>query len=105
MFSSTGFGLSCGGKAAAPDQQRKEHTQPMLEEKRKDLDSEKQKRLLRRLLEELSASDPNLYYGSTSDIALMIQDYIESDAKLAQEERALLARLSKRDIEVLLSLH
>jgi len=77
----------------------------MLQDKRRDLDGEKQKRLLQRLLEELSASSPDLYYQPTSTIALALQAHITEGAALYAEERALLARLSQRDIEVLLSLH
>lgn len=77
----------------------------MLEEKRKDLDSEKQKRLLLRLVEELSQSSPDLYYRSTSEIAAYLETYIRGDAQLTVDDRALMTRLSRRDLEVLLSLH
>lgn len=76
----------------------------MLEEKRKDLDGEKQKRLLQRLVGELSAQGGDVYYQPTSVIAAMIKDYVQTDAKLAADDKALLTRLSQRDIEVLLSL-
>ncbi|WP_170334464.1 hypothetical protein [Ruegeria arenilitoris] len=77
----------------------------MLEEKRKDLDSEKQKKLLFRLVDELSRSSPDLYYRSTSEIAAYLEAYIRKGAKLSAYDRALLTRLSRRDLEVLLSLH
>lgn len=77
----------------------------MLEEKRKDLDSEKRKKLLQRLVAELSRSHFDFYYRPTSEIALLLKDYIAKDAKLNQEETALMEGLSHRDIEVLLSLH
>ncbi|MEX0278713.1 MAG: hypothetical protein AB3N07_04890 [Ruegeria sp.] len=77
----------------------------MLEEKRKDLDSEKQKRLLRKLVEDLSRTEPDLYYRPTSEIALFLTKYIDGDSGLLAEEKSLLKRLSQRDIEVLLSLH
>lgn len=76
-----------------------------LQEKRRDLDGEKRKVLLQRLLSELSNLDPNLYYQSTSQVALSMCAYIDGDAKLVQEERQLLQGLAPRDIEVLLSLH
>ncbi|MEM7438236.1 MAG: hypothetical protein AAF393_01460 [Pseudomonadota bacterium] len=76
-----------------------------LHEKRKDLDSEKQKALLRRLVAELSGMDPDFYYRPTAEIAQAIKTYISGSAKLVQEERALLDKLSVRDVEVLLSLH
>jgi len=76
-----------------------------MEEKRQDLDSEKQKVLLERLLKELSGLHFDLYYRSTSEIAFLLQGYIKDDAKLTQEERALLAPLDARDIQIRLSLH
>lgn len=76
-----------------------------LHEKRQDLDGEKRKVLLQRLLSELSGLDPNLYYQSTSQIAVLMRAYIDGDAKLVQEERQLVQGLAPRDIEVLLSLH
>lgn len=76
-----------------------------LQEKRKDLDVERQKRLLTRLVEELSRSDPELYYRSTSEVAAQIEGLIGKAGRLSPEDRQLLMRLSRRDIEVLLSLH
>ena len=77
----------------------------MLHEKRENLDSEKQKRLLERLIAELSKSHSDLYYRPTSEVAVHLKAYIDGDAALLAEEKALLDRLSQRDIEVLLSLH
>lgn len=77
----------------------------MLQEKRKDLESEKQKKLLQRLVSELSGLYPDLYYQPTSAVADLIQRYVVKDAKLNADEHALMKPLSKRDIEVLLSLH
>ncbi|SLN43635.1 hypothetical protein PSA7680_02202 [Pseudoruegeria aquimaris] len=77
----------------------------MLQDKRQDLDAEKQRRLLQRLVEELSRTHGELYYQPTSQIAMQLESYIDGEAKLFAEERALLKRLTRRDIEVLLSLH
>ncbi|WP_298814729.1 hypothetical protein [uncultured Roseibium sp.] len=77
----------------------------MLRDKRIDLDSVKRKKLIERLLQEISRSQGDLYYQSTSTIALQIKEYVKGDAKLNAEEKALLEPLSQRDIEVLLSLH
>lgn len=77
----------------------------MLQEKRIDLDAEKQRKLLQRLLAELTRSRPDLYYQTTGEIARHIKGYAGDDAVIHQEERELLERLSVRDIEVLLSLH
>lgn len=77
----------------------------MLQDKRKDLDSERQKKLLQRLVEELSRTQPDLYYQATSTIALLLEAHIQRGAGLSLEERELLHPLRKRDIEILLSLH
>ncbi|MEQ9694705.1 hypothetical protein [Shimia sp. SDUM112013] len=77
----------------------------MLQDKRKDLDAEKQKKLLERLLHELSDRNPSLYYQPTSEVALQVERYIAHGATLHAEERTLLERLGRRDIAVLLSLH
>lgn len=77
----------------------------MLQDKRKDLDSEKQKRLLHRLVEELSAAEPDLYYRPTSEIAAVLKKHIDTDSGLHTEEKKLLEKLTQRDIQVVLSLH
>ncbi|MEP3048649.1 MAG: hypothetical protein ABJL55_15035 [Roseibium sp.] len=77
----------------------------MLQDKRGDLDAEKRKKLITRLLDDLSQTNPDLYYQPTSQVALQIKQHIESDARLHVEEKNLLVNLSQRDIEVLLSLH
>ncbi len=75
----------------------------MLQEERKDLDGERQKALLDRLVAELNRSEPDLYYRSTIDIALRLERYIADEAGLPEEDRAILMRLNRRDIQVLLS--
>ncbi|MEM6896655.1 MAG: hypothetical protein AAF576_04710 [Pseudomonadota bacterium] len=77
----------------------------MLEDKRKDLDAEKKKKLLQRLLSDLSAEDPNVYYMATADVAAIIKKTIETGGRLSADDRTLLKGLSQRDIEVILSLH
>ncbi len=77
----------------------------MLQEKRKDLDAERQKRLLQRLVVELGRTDNDLYYRSTSEIAVHLKRYIDGEAELSAEDRTLLQRLNRRDIQVLLSLN
>ena len=77
----------------------------MLQEKRDDLAVEKQKRLLQRLLNDLTRSRPDLYYQATTEVARHIREYVSEGAAMTAEERALLEQLSVRDIEVLLSLH
>ena len=76
----------------------------MLEEKRKDLESERTKRLLMVMVEELSETELDFYYRSTSEVAMLLQSHIQKGARLALEDRQLLSKLSRRDIEVLLSI-
>ena len=56
-------------------------------------------------MRDLSASDPEFYYRSTSEVAQGIEQRVARGEGLSAEERALLAPLSRRDIQVLLSLH
>lgn len=77
----------------------------MLHDERKDLDSERQKKLLYRILDDLTRSRPDLYYQSTSEIARQIAETIRTGGRLSADDRALLKKLSQRDIEVLLSLN
>ena len=77
----------------------------MLQEKRDDLSSEKQKRLIQRLLNDLTRSRPDLYYQATTEVARHIREHISDGAVMTAEERALLEQLSVRDIELMLSLH
>ncbi|MFW2587446.1 hypothetical protein [Sagittula sp. SSi028] len=77
----------------------------MLQDKRNDLDAERQKRLLQRMVAELSGAHPDIYYTATTDIAAMLQQDIAEGRGLNQDERALMQRLTRRDIEVMLSLH
>ncbi len=78
----------------------------MLKEKRVDLDGERQKRLLFRLVSELGQADPGLYYRPTNEIARRLEKQIASNiSNLSSDDRSVLARLSWRDIQVLLSLN
>ncbi|MEL7012960.1 MAG: hypothetical protein AAFO72_06735 [Pseudomonadota bacterium] len=77
----------------------------MLQDKRKDLDGERQKRLLQKLVADLSHQDPNVYYMPTAGIAARLHETIKTGGRLAAEDREILQRLTLRDIEVLLSLH
>lgn len=76
-----------------------------MEEKRKDLVAERQKLLLQNIVQDLSRSEMDFYYRSTSDVAMLIVAYIKKGARLSQEDRILMNRLDRRDIEVMLSHH
>lgn len=77
----------------------------VLQDKRVDLVSVKRKKLIERLLQDISRSHGDLYYHPTSTIALLVHQRINAGTELNAEERELLAPLTQRDIEVLLSLH
>lgn len=77
----------------------------MLQEKRNDLDAEKQKKLLQRIVSDLSHSSPQFYYMATSEVARLIHKHIQDASNFNAEERKLLEPLSARDIEVVLSLN
>ena len=76
-----------------------------MEERREDLISEKRKKLLQSLLEELSREHPDFYYKPTTEIAFILKNYVDDKTKLSVEERQLLEPLSQHDIQVVLSLH
>lgn len=75
-----------------------------MEEKRKDLTSEQQRRLLQKLVERLSQEHPDFYYQSASEIAAQLENYVQQKDKLSFDDRTLLAPLSRYDIQLLLSL-
>lgn len=77
----------------------------MLQDRRADLDSEKQKALLTRLLSVLSHNHPDLYYRTTAEIAHQIHRSIRTGEKLNATERTRLMQLTASDIKVLRSLH
>lgn len=75
-----------------------------MEEKWKNLRSEKQRRIIEQLVSELSQLDPNFYYQSTSEIAHILKDYIINDAALDREDKELVANLDVKDLQVILSI-
>lgn len=77
----------------------------MLEDKRGDLDAEKQKRLLQRMVNDLTRESADIYYQPTSEIARIIKAQVDAAEGLNADELTLLRNLTQRDIEVLLSLH
>lgn len=77
----------------------------MRDPERKELDAERQKTLLRGIVDDLTNSRPDLYYQSTSEIARQIAELIKSGGQLSADDRALLQKLTQRDIAILLSLN
>lgn len=76
-----------------------------MEEKRKDLKSTHQKEVIQEIVEELNKSNPEFYYRSTSEVAAEIKKYIHESHRLNHIQHELLKDLSRRDIQILLSLH
>ena len=77
----------------------------MRDPERKELDAERKKTLLRRIVDDLTNSRPDLYYQSTSEIARQIAELVKSGGQLSADDRALLQKLTQRDIAILLSLN
>lgn len=75
-----------------------------MEEKHKDLIVTKRKALLFDIVNEISQTHGDFYYRPTGDIAFEIEKHIKASKKLSVEQREILAPLSRRDIQLLLSL-
>jgi len=76
-----------------------------MEEKHRDLKSTKQKRIIENVVQTLSKSDPQLYYLSTIELAAQIQNHISEHRALSKDDYDLVKDLSRRDIQLILSLH
>jgi len=76
-----------------------------MEDKRQNLKSNKQVRLMEKIMLDLADHHPSFYYLSTIEIANEIKNYIDTKNKLSKEDLALLDDLEVRDIQILLSLH
>ncbi len=76
-----------------------------MEEKRQDLKSSKQKKIIVEIVSELNRTNPSFYYLSTSEIAAHVKVYIETAEELARTDKDIVIDLSRRDIQMLLSLH
>jgi hypothetical protein len=76
-----------------------------MEEKRKNLISSQQKRIISEAIAALNESHPSFYYLSTIEIAAEIKKYFHAVGRLSVEEFELVNKLSRRDIQILLSLH
>lgn len=71
-----------------------------------ELDHDKKRRLVEAYLQELTKTDPNLYYSSTTDIAHALYPMIKEHMnRMPVDEQALFRNLTVRDIEMLLSFH
>lgn len=69
-----------------------------------ELDHDKKRRLVEAYLQELTKTDPNLYYSSTTDIAHALYPMIKEHMnRMPVDEQALFRNITVRDIEMLLS--
>lgn len=76
-----------------------------MEEMPEEVKSQKQKKLLLRLVRDLSRQHMDFYYQPTTEVAYALKTHIEKTSDLTQTERALLEPLSEYDIQILLSLN
>lgn len=75
-----------------------------MEEKRKDLKNTQQKQIMRKIVAALNESHPSFYYLSTIEIAAEIKKYIHEAGHLSHDEFEQVKNLTRRDIQILLSL-
>ena len=69
-----------------------------------ELDQDKKRRLIQNYLHQLTKTDTNLYYSSTTEIAHALYPMIkEHTNRMSVDEQALLRNITVRDIEMLLS--
>lgn len=76
-----------------------------MEEKRKDLRSTRQKEIIDKVIAQLHKLHPSFYYLSTIEVAAEIKKYTHEPNNLSLEELELVDNLSRRDIQILLSMH
>jgi hypothetical protein len=76
-----------------------------MEERRKDLISTQQRKIVNAVVAVLNESHPSFYYLSTIEIAAEIKKYIHEPGKLGHDDLQLVKDLKRHDIQMLLSLH
>jgi len=76
-----------------------------MEEKRKDLKSSRQKKLVQEIVQRLSSEQPSLYYMPTIEVAAAVKEFIHKPGNLPHEQLDVVKALTRRDIQILLSLH
>ena len=76
-----------------------------MEEKRKDLKNTHQKEIITGIVTALNESNPSFYYLSTIEIAAEIKKHIHQTGNLNHDNFQMVKDLSRRDIQILLSLH
>jgi len=76
-----------------------------VEDKRKDLKNTHQKEIVEGIITALNESNPSFYYLSTIEIAAEVKKHIHQKGNLLHEDFELVKDLTRRDIQILLSLH
>ena len=76
-----------------------------MEEKRKDLKNTKQKAIINDVITALNETHPSFYYLSTIEVAGEIEKYIQQPGNLSHDQLEDVKGLTRRDIQILLSLH
>lgn len=75
-----------------------------MEQKRHELKSQKQRKLLEDIVARLASEHPSFYYLPTVEVAAKIEQVIRTGDQLSVEQRELLEGLGRRDIQILLSI-
>jgi len=76
-----------------------------MEEKRKDLAAQQQKKLIYKIVAVLNDLHPSMYYAATTEVAYHVDEYIKAGKGLSHTESELLNGLGRNDIQMILSLH
>ncbi|NND00009.1 MAG: hypothetical protein HKN85_07495 [Gammaproteobacteria bacterium] len=76
-----------------------------MEEKRKNLKSTQRREVIDRIMASLASSHPSFYYLSTIEIAAEIKAHVHKSGNLSNDDYLLLKDLSRRDIQIMLSMH
>ncbi len=69
---------------------------------KEELLSDQKKKVIDKIISELSQSDPQLYYTDSSSVASIVKDYID-DKKLERGHYEMVKDMSAHDIQMLMS--
>lgn len=68
-------------------------------------DQEKRRKILTKIIQDLSKTNKDMYYNSTSDTSNEIKKYIEDKNDLSKNELDLVGDMTARDISLILSIN
>lgn len=66
-------------------------------------DADRRRKLVKRQLDSLINSNPQLYYEATAAVARAVHQDLQNNESLTEDESKALAGLSARDIEIILA--